>query len=229
MSTNLDKSLDDIISSNPTRRVPRARKAVGVKKAAPKAKVENKRGAKSAVIAKAVAAETSIPTDKIIVSNLPTDIPVNAIKEYFKKEIGPIINCTMSYDQKGKSLGTVSIVFKREGDAGKAAHRFNNTKVDGKMTMKVELVMDISKKPLAARFNPKPVAVAKPAPKSKANKAKPAVKATPAAASKPKGKEARKRRPKKTMEQLDAEMADYFEAAPASAAAPAAPTGDIPM
>ncbi|KAF5098640.1 hypothetical protein D0Z00_001983 [Geotrichum galactomycetum] len=175
MSANLDKSLDEIISSKP--RTPRGRggrKSVSVRKGVSKSAAPS--AAKKAVAKKAAPAaapklnvldEASKLADRIIISNL------------------------ISYNSKGQSTGVVTITFKTPGHAHKATVRFNGTSIDnGAKFMKPRG----SKATKATKVN---------TPRSKGPKAE---------ASKPKATKTRTpRRPKKTLEELDAEMADYFD------------------
>lgn len=68
----------------------------------------------------------------------------------------------------------------------------------------MELVYDPSKAPLSARLQPKPE---QPAPSKATVNAQAKAQQQKKKATKPKPKKA----PKKTLEQLDAEMADYFQ------------------
>ncbi|KAI9713091.1 MAG: hypothetical protein M1820_001076 [Bogoriella megaspora] len=154
---------------------------------------------------------------KIIVSNLPSDVDENNIKEYFSKSIGPVKKVTLTYGPNGVSRGICTIVFVKAGSAAEAAKSLDGTPVD-KRPMKIEVV-------LGARQAPEPVPVKNlsdriSAPKSAAkDKPKSAAADKATGSGKPAGKKgnrpARGRnagRPnkKKTAEELDAEMTDYF-------------------
>jgi THO complex subunit 4 len=136
----------------------------------------------------------------------------------------------LTYNQNGTSRGIASIVFSKPDTAAKAAKDLNGLLVDGR-PMKIEVVVDASHAPEVPA--PKPlgerVAQTKPQPK-------------PATATKTanarRGRRARRgggrntSRPKpKTVEELDAEMVDYFagnENAPAEGNAPANGTAPQP-
>ncbi|KAK9236060.1 hypothetical protein V1525DRAFT_408172 [Lipomyces kononenkoae] len=245
MSGNLDKSLDEIISQNPSSRrrsrggLRGARGAAGggIRKAASKGNAARATQKAATVPSSSVNIENN---DKIIISNLPLDVQESAIKDYFNLEIGPVRRCTLNYNAKGQSTGVVTMVFQKAGDAARAWKRFNGTPIDGgKKIMHVELVVDPNKKSLADRIQPRSqptTAATKTATTAKTRKA---VRGRPAARGGRGGRGTR--RPKKTTEQLDAEMADYFQggttsqaeqsgpvAAAATAAAPV-DMGDIPL
>ncbi|ODV88939.1 hypothetical protein CANCADRAFT_3580 [Tortispora caseinolytica NRRL Y-17796] len=213
MSVNLDKSLDEILANKPrgARRPIHRRKSGGAVAAV--GKVGKKSSAKKPENKKAEAKNLvqQQPTAKVVISGL----------EYFSSEVGSIRKATLIYNEQGKSTGVCTVEFNKMGDGNKAFEKFNGTKVDGgKRKMKVELIFDPTKKELADRIAAPASAPAKAAPKKTAKKT--ARKAKPAAASKKAGRPSRK-----TADQLDAEMDDYFgksEAAPAVAAG-----SDIPM
>jgi THO complex subunit 4 len=122
---------------------------------------------------------------------------------------------SLSYNEKGQSKGIATIVFKSSANATKAVEKYNGAPIDGGSNkLKLELIIDPTKKPLAARIVANAAAASKTkkeAPK-KANAAKEAPKNAPKNAGKPKEKKPRNKRPaKKTVEQLDQEMTDYFE------------------
>ncbi|VVT45567.1 uncharacterized protein SAPINGB_P000794 [Magnusiomyces paraingens] len=235
MSSNLDKSLDEIISSKPKSRGTKRRSSGrGVSKpsssssastASKKKSNQQKASALPASTPKGpktnILDEASKLSDRIIISNLPTDVTESAVRDYFSHEVGPITSCSISYNARGQSTGIVTITFKRPGDAHKASVRFNGTAIDnGAKRMKVELVMDPSKKPLSTRLNPLSTeavhaAVSQAASNGGRKKKVPAArtKSTSSNGSSKNGSSAKKsnRRPKKTLEELDAEMEDYFD------------------
>lgn len=89
--------------------------------------------------------------------------------------------------------------------------KYNGAPIDGGSSkLKLELIIDPTKKPLATRI----LANAGKIPtQPKASKAKPAkADAKKAAPAKKQGNKTKSKRPaKKTIEQLDQEMSDYFE------------------
>jgi len=89
-------------------------------------------------------------TEKIIVSNLPTDVNEAQIKvcsrllwlicpscslvprqELFHSTIGPLKDVTLHYDPAGRSKGVANIIFTRKGDGSKAYQQYNNRLIDG--------------------------------------------------------------------------------------------------
>ena len=120
----------------------------------------------------------------------------------------------LSYNEKGQFKGFATVIFKSSKFASTAVEKYNNASIDGGAAkLKLELVIDTSKKPLSARIAPNaPAAAPKNAGAKKVAAAKAALnkkKAGPAKKqNKPKSKPKQK---KKTIEELDQEMADYFD------------------
>ena len=112
----------------------------------------------------------------------------------------------MSYNERGQSKGIATIIFKNSQYAQKAVTKYNGAPIDGgKNNLKIELILDPTKKPLTARIqaNEKRLAIKANAP-SRASKPK------KAAAKKPAAKKPVKKA-KNTLEELDHEMSDYYE------------------
>ncbi|KAJ5654192.1 mRNA export protein mlo3, partial [Penicillium lividum] len=226
MSANLDKSLDDLVGNR--RRNVRAGR--NNRRGAAKASVG---GVKKSAKATKPAAKAVHPTpastasSKIIVSGLPADVSEGNIKEYFTKSAGPIKKVMLTYNQNGTSRGIASIIFAKADTAAKAAKELNGLLVDGR-AMKIEVVYDASHAPAVPA--PKPLNERIAAQKAKA-KPKPAT-VTKAANTNTAtrgrgGRGARGRNPgrgkPKSIEELDAEMVDYFaggETAPADNSVP---------
>ncbi|WFD44361.1 RNA-binding RNA annealing protein [Malassezia psittaci] len=231
-STNLDKSLDDIISTK-RKQTPRSRpKANSAKKA---------KGAKAAALGGSAAAAVSNANrqqppvvfpgrnqkqkgSKVIVSNLPIDVSEAQVKvciycgttnvqELFSTTIGPLRRALMSYKANGQSTGVCTVEFQRAEDANRAYAQYNNRLIDSKRPLKIEVVVD----PAAATS----AQAAKPQAANKVSKKK---------AAKARGNKQAGGQPKKTpttFEDLDAEMEEYAkqgaaENAPMQDAQPAA-------
>ncbi|KAG7006468.1 pyridoxal reductase [Physcia stellaris] len=219
MSGKLDMALEEIVSSNRARGGRRGR---GGRRASTRATAtapaggikKNTRPARGAV-------KATVPTgpaggsgeSKVIVSNLPSDVNEQQIKEYFSKSVGPVKRANITYGPNGVSRGIATIVFHKRDAANEALTKLNGVLVD-KRPMKVEVVLDASRAP-----PPPPVkglgdriTQSKAQPKSAA-----ATKATTNGAStrggRARGRGGRKAgRPKrKTAEELDEEMVDYFD------------------
>ncbi|KAG9523901.1 hypothetical protein KCV03_g466, partial [Aureobasidium melanogenum] len=254
MSSKLDQSLEEIAGSrrNDARRNRRGGKprvsTGGVTKNAAAAKPAGRQPKAAAAAAAIVgAALPATGESKIIVSNLPSDVTEQQIKEYFTQAVGPVKKVLLNYNKNGRSVGVATIIFSQAQSAAEAAKKLDSVKVDGK-PMKIEVILGAKYAPAPAA--PKSLGDRIQAPKAKKENNKPK---SAAAAPKPAtagaagatkasgraGRKARAGRPKpKTVEELDAEMSEYFDpnaAAPAAntngAAAPAAApaTGDATM
>ncbi|PRT55113.1 RNA annealing protein YRA1 [Wickerhamiella sorbophila] len=185
MNATVDKSLDEIISTNGSNKKSVRRKQAGIRKSAlsrkkatvkggasPKAAkvaaaaAKNGSGKKVAASAAAAAAQdlTQYAT-RIIISNMPKDVNESQVEKFFKSELGHVSKVVASYNARGVRTGQFTITFTKDGLAAKAMERFNGTVIDnGAAKMKVEIVFDQSAKPLAQRLSLKPAAdSAKPA------------------------------------------------------------------
>ncbi|TDZ23346.1 mRNA export protein mlo3 [Colletotrichum sidae] len=251
MSGKLDQSLDDILSTQRrsaggARRRSQRRSTGRPAAAAPVGGVQKTSKPARAAAAKPNAAKPTQGTgdSKVIVSNLPKDVSEQQIKEYFITSVGPIKRVEISYGPNSVSRGIANITFRDPDGASKAFNKLNGLLVDNR-PIKIEIVVGASqaanvippKKTLAERTS-QPKAQPKSAANNKRNNAA-ANKGPAAAAGRARGdkkpRPARSARPaKKTAEELDSEMADYFESGStnnenAAAPAAAAATGDAPM
>lgn len=258
MSDRLDQSLDQILASRRTtgtRGRGRGARRVGPTRAtttAPTGGVQKKTraavkpAAKATTNGVAAAGNTGVDT-KIIVSNLPRDVDEKQIQDYFSQSVGPVKKVFLQYGPTGASQGRATIIFSKPGGANKALEVNNGVLVEGK-PMRIEIVVDASRatthdtktKTLSERISAPKSAAAQP---KSAGPKKDKVTEKPAAGSAVRGvKTARGRgakrgrnagRPKrKTADQLDAEMTDYFTGgteAPNGTAAPAAAEADTGM
>ncbi|KAI2973520.1 hypothetical protein CBS147323_2041 [Aspergillus niger] len=237
MSAKLDKSLDEILVSRRQGARRRARRSAPNKAANAPVPVGGVKKTTKAAKAPGKAVQNGHPVStesKIMVSGLPSDVNEANIKaassieifacgnctlapcesaevgEYFTKSAGPVKRVMLTYNQNGTSRGIASIVFSKPDTAAKAAKDLNGLLVDGR-PMKIEVVVDASHAPEVSA--PKPlgerVAQTKPQPKpATATKAAAGAKGRKGRARRPNG---RGNRPKpKTVEELDAEMVDYF-------------------
>ncbi|KAI1210279.1 RNA recognition domain-containing protein [Annulohypoxylon truncatum] len=247
MSGKLDQSLDEIVSTQ--RRVggggrggrPQRRSVGRAAKAAPVGGVQKTPKLTRAAAAKQNTAKAAGGNgeSKVVVSNLPKDVNEGQIKEYFATSVGPIKRVELSYGPNSISRGIATVTFSKLDGASKAFNALNGLLVDNR-PIKIEIVVSAAK---AAEIAPpaktltERITQPKAQPKSAANDKK------KEAAGKAVGSGARGRkrrggprsgRPaKKTAEELDEEMADYFEAGNqnenANGNAPAATNGDAPM
>ncbi|CAG8034832.1 unnamed protein product [Penicillium salamii] len=229
MSANLDKSLDDLVDNRRQNNRRRVGRRAGTKK-------PSVGGVKKSTKATPKPAHptpvTHSASSKILVSGLPSDVSEGNVKEYFTKSAGPVKRVMLTYNQNGTSRGIASIIFNKADTAAKAAKELNGLLVDGR-PMKIEVVFDASHAPVAPAAKPLTERIAQKArPKSAAAPAK-AKKDTKNTATAEKGSRrgnraagGRGRNPgrgkPKTVEELDAEMVDYFTTdAPPAEAAPA--------
>ncbi|GAO51597.1 hypothetical protein G7K_5696-t3 [Saitoella complicata NRRL Y-17804] len=239
MSANLDRSLDEILATKPKRGGIRKAKGAQMRRknnagpaaqaAVAKAQQQQQRQ-QPQVAAKDVLSEES----RIMLSNLPLDVPEPQIKDLLLKEIGPVKKCQLMFGPNGQSRGTCAVTFSRKGDAQRAYEKYNGRLVDGKKAMKVEVLVDPTKAiaaaaSLANRLAPLPRDTPKKRNKAAGNTNKNNNQQQQPAqngAQKPQGakkdgarkpKNARLNRPAKTADELDAEMADYFDKAAAPA------------
>jgi THO complex subunit 4 len=200
MATELDRTLDEILKR-------RSRASRIAKKKSGKSAVALKDTARAAASAKSRSASVAANLDgtsKIIVSNLPSDITDHQVRDYFSRTVAPAKSVMLAYDRNGRSLGTATIVFKAPRAAEMAFKAFNGRQIDGKRKLKVEVV--------AAEGNPldKRIAVPAFAVAQAAKTAKSTKKATKKHKSKAQSKAKSENRPLKSVEELDAEMEDYF-------------------
>ncbi|PWY65592.1 hypothetical protein BO70DRAFT_324696 [Aspergillus heteromorphus CBS 117.55] len=227
MSTKLDKSLDEILVSRRQGARRRARHSAPSKPAnAPVPVGGVKKSTRAPQPAGKAVQNGHHPVSresKIMVSGLPADVNEANIKEYFTKSAGPVKRVMLTYNQNGTSRGIASIVFSKPDTAAKAAKELNGLLVDSR-PMKIEVVVDASHAPAVPAAKPLGDRVAQTKPQPKPATATKANDNTRGRKSRPR-RPARANRPKpKTVEELDAEMMDYFatnENGPAEGAAPA--------
>ncbi|KAF4970494.1 hypothetical protein FSARC_2513, partial [Fusarium sarcochroum] len=249
MSGKLDQALDDITQAqrrSARRRSNNTRRSAGrPAAAAPVGGIQkNTKPPRGAGAKPAPAKATPSNNDsKIIVSNLPKDVSEQQIKEYFIQSVGPIKRVEISYGPNSQSRGIANVTFHKSDGASKAFQKLNGLLVDNR-PIKIEIVVGAAQadkviptaKTLAERTT-QPKAQPKSAAADKHNAGAAKGGAAKGAAGKQKRRGRNSRPAKKTQEELDSEMADYFvsSAAPeassstvAPAPAPAA-TGDADM
>ncbi|KAI5965209.1 YRA1 [Candida pseudojiufengensis] len=217
MSTSLDRSLDDIISSSrKTFKGKRQGSKFGNKghqHKVGKKLVGGNRNKKQAVSfnrptapkpAASPAFDLTYAT-KVNVSGLPRDLKQDNIKEFFQSQVGGVQTVALSYNEKGQFKGYATVIFKSNKNAALAVEKYNGASIDGGAAkLRLELVIDTSKKPLAARIAAKPVLRVPQGNKVDHKKKLLAKKNAKRPAKKPQQK-------KRTVEELDQEMADYFQ------------------
>ncbi|KAI1825781.1 hypothetical protein F4861DRAFT_537800 [Xylaria intraflava] len=222
MSGKLDQPLDEIISTQRRavggRRRSQRRSTGRTATTAPVGGVQKtSKPPRNAVTKQApVKAAAAHGESKVVVSNLPKDVNESQIKEYFTSSVGPIKRVELSYGPNSVSRGIATVTFQKPDGASKAFSVLNGILVDNR-PIKIEIIVSAAK---AAEIIPAPktlterVTQPKAQPKSAANdKKKDARKAAGAGVQGRRKRVGRSSRPaKKTAEELDSEMADYFNA-----------------
>ncbi|CAJ2511633.1 Uu.00g072580.m01.CDS01 [Anthostomella pinea] len=242
MSGKLDQSLDEILSTTRStrggRRQPQRRAARQTTTAAPVGGVrktsKQTRGAATKLTPGRAAGGHG--ESKVVVSNLPKDVNEGQIKEYFTTSVGPIKRVELSYGPGGVSRGIATVIFFKPDGASKAFKALDGLLVDNR-PVKIEIVVSADKAASiipAAKTLTERISQPKAQPKSAANDKK--KEAAKSSGSGTRGRNKRKPRTgrpaKKTAEELDSEMADYFESGNQNentGGAPAATNGDAPM
>ncbi|KAG0224306.1 hypothetical protein BGW42_005194 [Actinomortierella wolfii] len=217
MSSALDMSLEDIIkaqkANNPRRGG--ARNARGGNRSSGPARntrqshankpyqqsMQQYRAAPVAPLHTATIRQSVPDGSKMQVSNLDYRVTAEDLKLVFSTRVGPLKKCTLNYDQNGKSTGTALVHFSRVGDATVAYQRFNGVPLDGK-PMKIEI--------LSAPTVAAPVAAPQPAARNTNNAQQQRGGRGPSRRGRG-GRGSGNREPKKTADQLDAEMNDYMQ------------------
>ncbi|CAI5758630.1 unnamed protein product [Candida verbasci] len=209
MSASLDKSLDDIIKSKPRTTKFGKKSKVGKNltnkhKKPVGASFNRPKGPPPAAAAAALPAFDLSYATKVNVSGLPKDLKQENVKEFFQSQIGSVASVALSYNEKGQFKGFATVIFKNSKAASLAVDKYNNASIDGGSgKLKLELIIDTSKKPLASRIIANQPA--KPSTPRKSGFVKKTLN---------KNKNFKNKKPvnkKKTVEELDQEMTDYFE------------------
>ncbi|KAH9865476.1 hypothetical protein J1614_009060 [Plenodomus biglobosus] len=248
MSNKMELSLDEILKTSKTttnRRGRAGRKSNSgrpVPVAAPVGGVaKNTRQNKQAKAAPTAPAASFGGETKIMVSNLPLDVEQGQLQDYFTGVgVGRPKKVLLQYGPNGRSLGSATIIFNKHEQAAKATAALDGVKIDGRL-IRVEMLVSADKLPAATskpsladrvtqpkKDKPKPATAAKAAPAATRGRGE--------ARGRGKGRGGREARPKKkTVEELDAEMADYFPSGEANTTAgsadvaPATTAGDTAM
>lgn len=222
MSGKLDQSLDEILKTRPRgdRRGRSARRGPGrpAAAAAPVGGVtKTTRQPKQSKAAATAPAPAVSGESKIMISNLPLDIEESQLRDYFVSAIGvgKPKKTVFAYGPTGRSLGTATVTFFKSDQALKALKALDNVKIDNR-PVKVEILVSAANAPAPVPKAPLADRVSQP----KKDKPKPATvsKATPASTrGRGRGRGGTRggrdgRGKKKTVEELDAEMEDYFPA-----------------
>ncbi|SMN19659.1 similar to Saccharomyces cerevisiae YDR381W YRA1 RNA binding protein required for export of poly(A)+ mRNA from the nucleus [Maudiozyma saulgeensis] len=177
---------------------------------------------------------------KVNVEGLPRDIKQSAVREFFAGQVGGVHGVLLSYNERGQSTGMANITFKSAEYANKAVSRFNGAPIDnGKTRLKLNLIVDptLTNQNLAQRLTglqgrvgkPNGVIAGRPNARNVGRNGRPMVsrqqqvrgpqrngpqrngpqRNAPVAQKKRQPK--REKPAKKSLEDLDKEMADYFD------------------
>jgi len=118
--------------------------------------------------------------------------------------IGPVRQVNLNFDQSGRSKGTASVVFARKNDAVRSVEKLRNITLDGR-EMKIEIVVAPNAGPITQRIGG-------------INESRPSTRGTGGTRGVPtrggrggRGGRRLDNRPKKTQEELDAEMSEYMQ------------------
>ncbi|KAH7414432.1 hypothetical protein DE146DRAFT_35228 [Phaeosphaeria sp. MPI-PUGE-AT-0046c] len=241
MSSKLDTSLDDILKTRrQSNRRGRGGRRSDAARPAPSGPVggvgKSTRPAKQPKSAPtgSAASETS---GKILVSGLPHDVDQNQLQDYFASAlgVGKPKKVLLQYGPTGRSLGSATIIFSKHEQAVKATSALNGVKIDNR-PVRVEMLVSAANLPTSAaqpsladratqpkKDKPKPATAAKTAP---ATTGKARGRGGRAEARGRGGRAGRERTKKKTVEELDAEMVDYWPVGEGNTDAMAAGTTD---
>jgi len=133
-----------------------------------------------------------------------TPFILSQYQELFSTMIGPVRQVNLNFDQSGRSKGTASVVFARKNDAVRSVDKLRNITLDGR-EMKIEIVVAPNVGPITQRIGG-------------INESRPSTRGTGGARGTPtrggrggRGGRRSDNRPKKTQEELDAEMSEYMQ------------------
>ncbi|KAG6049320.1 hypothetical protein E4U39_006207 [Claviceps sp. Clav50 group G5] len=224
MSSKLDKPLDEIVSAkrlSTRNRRSTQRRSTDTRPSAPAGGIQkNSKPARGAAGKPALAKAITTGESKIIVSNLPKDVSEQQIKEYFVQVVGPIKRVDLVYGPNSMSRGIANVSFHKSDGASKAYQKLNGLLVDNR-PIKIEIVVGAAHvdkvlpavKSLAERTAQPKQSKAQPRSAASTNHgaAKSGNGANGAANKKRRGRNARP--VKKTADELDTEMANYFSGA----------------
>ncbi|CAN9111191.1 unnamed protein product [Alternaria alternata] len=238
MSSNkMEQSLDDILKASKTSRRGRSgRKSTGTGRPATTAapvggvsKSTKQQGRQPKAAPTAPAASLGGET-KIMVSNLPRDIDNAQLQDYFVSAVGVgrPKKVLLQYDAQGRSVGSATIIFNKHDQAAKATAALDGVKIDGR-PVRVEMLVSAAAIPATTRpasladrvttsQSPPPPRRQLPVPHADVVKLVARARAVEVGEARPK---------KKTVEELDAEMADYFPGGETNAAAGTAEVAQI--
>ncbi|CCH43049.1 RNA annealing protein [Wickerhamomyces ciferrii] len=220
----LDQSLDEILSSKPKRQFNKKKAPVAKARVGKQVGKQAGKPVKKTPTGPAPKRDSSVLdasyANKVVVYHLPRDIKQDAIKDFFASQVGGVASVGLSYNEKGQSKGIATIIFKSAANASKAVEKYNGAPIDGgSQKLKLELIIDPTKRPLSSRIAANVPTTQPKGPKGLKAGSKKGGEKTISTSNKPNQNGAKKqankpknKKPaKKTLEELDQEMSDYFE------------------
>lgn len=157
MTSKLDLSLDDIISSRPKFSGNNGRRR-GPNSGRSDRRNGNGRANNSLPYSRPNGSPRSQGINevgKILVSNLHYAVSEHDLKELFS-QVGPVRSATLIFDSRGQSQGSGIVIFNRGPDAMRAVKQFNGVTLDNRaMRIAIPVTPDTkSNKPVSSRVGP---------------------------------------------------------------------------
>ncbi|PVU87691.1 hypothetical protein BB560_006451 [Smittium megazygosporum] len=90
-------------------------------------------------MASAIGKPTGGQKGKILISNLDYKVTESDLRELFQ-QIGTVRKATLNFDHRGRSKGNGEVVFSKESEAYRALEKYNGVTLDGR-PMKIEVVV----------------------------------------------------------------------------------------
>ncbi|CCH58064.1 hypothetical protein TBLA_0A02650 [Henningerozyma blattae CBS 6284] len=107
-----------------------------------------KRGPVNAAVRVAQLLNRSNRDAKVSVEGLPRDINQDAVKEFFASQVGGVQRVLLSYNERGNSTGMATITFRNGDAADRAVKKFNGAPIDGgRSKLKLNLIIDPNQQP----------------------------------------------------------------------------------
>lgn len=131
MSSNLNRSLDDIIKSRSKN------KRGGQNRGGRKGHARIVQTTKENTYTKPAAPRAPIPapdSGKVFISNLHPNVTEKDLRELFS-QIGPLRSASINFNARGVSQGSGAIVFARTGDSIIAVRKYHGVTLDGMFVM----------------------------------------------------------------------------------------------
>ncbi|CAG8508510.1 12848_t:CDS:2 [Cetraspora pellucida] len=168
-----------------------------------------------------IAPSENKPPDRYQTLHTRTSTPLIPLQhqELFQTMIGPVRQVNLNFDQSGRSKGTASVVFARKNDAVRSVEKLRNITLDGR-ELKIEFVVAPNASPISQRIGG-------------VNETRSSVRGSNSTRGSTRARGGRggsrraDNRPKKTQEELDAEMSEYMQIDEESSQAPDSSTAPL--